>query len=108
MLAKAHGERVDYLRRRLIFGEEAPEFPRDEGRAGRLSREDIDHVIAIQRRGVAHEFLDAAVVLPRREARCLVEWIKAIAGEGARRFAHIVFAIVTDRSEERRVGKECR
>src|SRR5947199_4579265 len=96
MLAKAHGERVDYLRRRLIFGEEAPEFPRDEVRAGRLSRQDIDHVIAIQRRGVAHEFLDSAIVLPRGEARCLVKWIKAIAGKSTRRFAHIVFAVVAD------------
>src|SRR5437764_628608 len=99
--AEAHRDGLDDLRRWIVLGEEAPKFPGEELRAGRLFHQDADDVVAQQRTGFSHERFRADVSLSRSEPKLLRGHVDAITGEGAGRFANVGFGIVADPDGEK-------
>ena len=68
VVAKARGDHVDDCGRRVVFGEEAPEFPGEELRACGLFDQNVNDVVAAPVPGFSHERFGAGIGLAGGES----------------------------------------
>src|SRR5450755_3500180 len=75
VLTNPRGNRIDDLRGRLVFREEAPEFPGEKLRTRGLLHQNIDDVVTVPRARFPHECFWTEIVLPRSEPKLLVRHV---------------------------------